>query len=197
LIEAVKHEYPFSDAIEADLKEYQEYLKLRDSDIAEVHNRVLPTQQAPSENLPFSLVSFAVVKVDAEGRETNRQQHQAQVFTEDLGNGVTLEMVKIPGGTFLMGQTEAEKTELIRQFGEDNYQLWFDIELPQHQVTISSFLMGKYPITQAQYQRIMGINPSRFQGLNRPIECVSWKNALDFCQKLSRETLREYRLPTN
>jgi formylglycine-generating enzyme required for sulfatase activity len=95
-----------------------------------------------------------------------------------------------------MGQTEAEKTELIRQVGENNYQSWFARELPQHQVTISSFLMGKYPITQAQYEQIMGTNPSHFQGLNRPIECVSWNDAVEFCQKLWQETSREYRLPT-
>jgi formylglycine-generating enzyme required for sulfatase activity len=137
-----------------------------------------------------------VVTVDAQGKETSRQRHQAEVFTEDLGDGVALEMVKIPGGSFLMGQTEAEKQELIRQVGEEDYQEWFARELPQHEVALSSFLMGKYPITQAQYERIMGANPSRFKGSNRPVEQVSWFDAVEFCQQLSQHSGRNYRLPS-
>ncbi|EDX76242.1 hypothetical protein MC7420_5676 [Coleofasciculus chthonoplastes PCC 7420] len=63
-----------------------------------------------------------------------RQQRQAQYFSEDLGNGVTLEMVAIPGGTFLMGSPETEEGH------RDN-------ESPQHRVTVQSFFMGKYPRT--------------------------------------------------
>ncbi|MFM6135470.1 MAG: formylglycine-generating enzyme family protein, partial [Sphaerospermopsis kisseleviana] len=64
-----------------------------------------------------------------------------------MGNGVTLEMAVIPGGSFMMGSPENEA-------GTRRY------ERPQHQVTVPSFLMGKYPVTQAQYQAIMGTNPS-------------------------------------
>jgi formylglycine-generating enzyme required for sulfatase activity len=73
--------------------------------------------------------------------------------------------VRINGGTFTMGSpaNEPERT---------------DIEGPQHQVTLSSFYMGKYEVTQKEYQEIMGTNPSYFKGDNLPVEQVSWKNAL-------------------
>jgi formylglycine-generating enzyme required for sulfatase activity len=104
-------------------------------------------------------------------------------FTEDLGNGVKLEMIAIPGGTFWMGSptNEAERN---------------NDEGPQHQVTVPSFFMGKYPLTQAQYQAIMGNNPSYFKGNNRPVEAVSWDDAVRFCQKLSQRTGKNYRLPS-
>ena len=58
--------------------------------------------------------------------------------------------------------------------------------------------MGKFVVTQEQYQQIMGNNPSYFteKGAKRPVEKVSWNNAVDFCQKLSQQTGREYRLPS-
>jgi len=56
--------------------------------------------------------------------------------------------------------------------------------------------MSKYPITQEQYQIIMGYNPSRFKGKNRPVEKVSWDNATDFCQKLSKKIAGKYSLPS-
>ncbi len=104
-------------------------------------------------------------------------------FTEDLGNGVKLEMIAIPGGTFLMGSPE---NEAERQ----------DHESPQHQVTVPNFFMGKYPLTQAQYQAIMGKDPSNFKGNNRPVEQVSWDDAVLFCQKLSQRTGNKYKLPS-
>jgi formylglycine-generating enzyme required for sulfatase activity len=104
-------------------------------------------------------------------------------FTEDLGNGVKLEMIAIPGGTFLMGSSENESERR-------------DDESPQHQVTVPSFFMGKYPLTQAQYQAILGSNPSYFKGNNRPVETVSWDDAVRFCQKLSQRTGKNYRLPS-
>jgi formylglycine-generating enzyme required for sulfatase activity len=69
-------------------------------------------------------------------------------------------------------------------------------EGPQHQVTVPSFFMGKYPLTQAQYQAIMGKNPAYFKGNNRPVENVSWDDAVLFCQKLSQRTGKNYRLPS-
>jgi formylglycine-generating enzyme required for sulfatase activity len=100
-----------------------------------------------------------------------------------LGNGVILEMAAITGGTFMMGSPENE----VERFSD---------ERPQHHVTVPSFLMGKYPVTQAQYQAIMGTNPSLFKGSNRPVECVSWDNAVAFCEKLSQKTGKNYRLPS-
>jgi len=93
-------------------------------------------------------------------------------------------MVFILGwGSFLMG---APKTE----------QGSFEWERPQHRVEIAPFYMGRYPVTQRQYQAVMGENPSRFKGENNPVERVSWHKAKEFCQKLSKKTGKTYRLPS-
>jgi formylglycine-generating enzyme required for sulfatase activity len=112
-----------------------------------------------------------------------KSQGLANRFFQDLGGGVRLQMVSIPGGTFLMGAPKLEA-------GSSDYQR------PQHRVNVTSFYMGKYPVTQAQYVAIMGSNPSYFQGGDRPVETVSWHDAVAFCQKLSQRTQRHYRLPS-
>ncbi|MGB3509496.1 MAG: bifunctional serine/threonine-protein kinase/formylglycine-generating enzyme family protein [Microcoleaceae cyanobacterium] len=135
----------------------------------------------PPPKLPIQ--TFTTVTVNAKGEIISRSQHQAQVMTENLGKGVSLEMVKIPGGRFIMGspETEAER---------------FDDESPQHYVDVPEFFMGKYPVTQAQWEAVMGNNPSRFKGANRPVERVSWNDATEFCQKLSQITGKKYSLPS-
>jgi formylglycine-generating enzyme required for sulfatase activity len=120
----------------------------------------------------------------------NEVQKTAQYYVEDLGNGITLDMVLIPGGSFMMGSPE---DELERS--ED--------ESPQHLVNILYFCMGKYPVTQAQWKAVAALpqvnkeleaDPSRFKGDQRPVECVSWYDAVEFCDRLSDQTKRQYRL---
>ncbi|MEJ6485985.1 formylglycine-generating enzyme family protein [Nostoc punctiforme UO1] len=146
---------------------------------------LIPEQLRTSPTVPKLLQTFQfeVVTVDAMGTITNRHNCQANYFVENLGNGVTLEMVQIPGGTFIMGSPAGEAQR-------------YNDEEPQHQVTVSGFFMGKYEITQAQYQAIMGKNPSYFKGERRPVEHVSWDDAVEFCKKLSQKTGRNYRLPS-
>ena len=97
----------------------------------------------------------------------------------DLGNGVSLTLVYIPGGTFWMGSKDDDPEA-------------YDDEKPRHQVTLPAFWMGETPVTQGQYQAVMGSNPSRFQGdLDRPVEMVSWNDADRFCQELSRKLSQE------
>jgi len=69
-----------------------------------------------------------------------------------------------------------------------------DVESPQHQVTVPTFFSGKYPITQAQWQAVMGNNPSYFKGEKHPVGSVSWEDAVKFCSKLSQKTGSKYRL---
>ena len=80
-----------------------------------------------------------------------------------------------------------------------------DDEYPQHPVTVKSFLMGKYPVTQAQWkavaefdevERYLDPEPSNFKGDNLPVEFVTWYDAKEFCQRLSKKTGRKYRLPS-
>ncbi len=111
---------------------------------------------------------------------------------EDLGNGITLEMVKIPGGEFWMGSPEVEEGS-------------YNDERPRHKVRVSPFLMGKYPVTQAQWRAVVNLpqverhlnpDPSYYKGDNRPVEKVSWDDAVEFCQRLARQTRNDYRLPS-
>ncbi|MDJ0775207.1 MAG: SUMF1/EgtB/PvdO family nonheme iron enzyme [Mastigocoleus sp. MO_167.B18] len=139
------------------------------------------------QDLQLQTFPFETVTVDEKGNITERRSLEAKYFVEDLGKGITLEMVKIPGGTFTMGSLEHEKDR-----GED--------EGPQRQVKVPEFFMGKYQVTQAQYQQVMGKNPSSFKGDKRPVEKVSWNDANEFCEKLneklSQKTGRTYRLPS-
>jgi len=130
-----------------------------------------------------------------------KEQRQAQYYTEVLSENIGLEMTLIPGGTFLMGSPDDEP--------ERNNN-----ESPQHQVTVPSFFLGRYPITQAQWRIVAGWepverkldnNPSRFQEeptkgsfsrWDRPVENVSWYDAKEFCARLSQKTQKQYRLPT-
>jgi formylglycine-generating enzyme required for sulfatase activity len=115
--------------------------------------------------------------------EIERSRGSAKCFRENLGNGVVLEMVAIPGGQFLMGSPE---NELGRRTTES----------PQHSVMIQPFFMSRYQITQEQYEQVMGTNPSRFQGAKKPVERVSWNHVVEFCDKLSKISGGNYRLPS-
>ncbi len=135
---------------------------------------------------------FDVVTADSRGGITNTRRRQAQYLSEDVGSGIKLEMVSIPAGTFQMGSPDNEKE---RQANES----------PQHQVKVNSFLMGKFPITQAQWKAVAALSqvriplnadPSKFKGANRPVEQVSWYDTVEFCARLERKTGREYRLPS-
>jgi formylglycine-generating enzyme required for sulfatase activity len=149
--------------------------------------------------------SFEVVTVDVAGKITNRRASKADYHREQLPGDVALDLVKIPSGEFWMGQTEAEKAELIRLVGEEKYQKYYARELPRHQVKVPGFSMGKYAVTQAQWRAVAGLpkvktelepDPAQFKGDNRPIEKVSWHEAVEFCDRISKHTQRDYRLPS-
>ena len=161
----------------------------------------LPKVRLPQESEKEELFNFEVVKVNDSGSIVNRSQGSARQKIEDLGNGVSLEMVKIPGGTFTMGSPKSEKGS-------------YDYERPQHDVTVPQFFMGKYPVTQGQWKAIasrtdlkveldLNPEPSLFQepykGIDRwqrPVEEVTWYQAVEFCKRLSKLTRRNYRLPS-
>ena len=162
-----------------------------------LQRRILVRQPESLPSLPqlTRAFTFQTATVDRSGVVTLRDS-EAQEYIEDLGNGLNLRMVAIRGGTFLMGQTEAEKIQLLKEYGEQNYQTYLDEELPRHEVTIPDFFMGIFTVTQAQYQALMGENPSTFRGEDRPVETVSWDESVAFCDRLSTQTGRNYRLPT-
>jgi formylglycine-generating enzyme required for sulfatase activity len=115
--------------------------------------------------------------------QVRKNSGQASRFIEDLGNGVKLEMVDIPGGEFLMGSPVTEK-------GSNKSERY------QHLVEITSFCMGRHPVTQEQYEALMGINPSEFKGESLPVENVSWNDAQEFCRRLTERSQRKYGLPS-
>jgi hypothetical protein len=91
-----------------------------------------------------------------------------------------IEMVWIEGGSFMMGSKEGA-----------------DDEKPVHEVNLKGFYMGKYEVTQAQWQKVMGNNPSKFSGCPKcPVEWVSWEEIQVFIKKLNTQTGKSYRLPT-
>jgi formylglycine-generating enzyme required for sulfatase activity len=121
-----------------------------------------------------------------------RRSLQVEGYREDLGEGVALTMVKIPAGNFLMGSPGDEPERS-------------DDEGPQHEVTLGAFFMAQTPITQAQWravaawqkvERDLDSDPSYFKGANRPVEQVSWFDALEFCSRLNQRTGQRYGLPS-
>jgi formylglycine-generating enzyme required for sulfatase activity/uncharacterized caspase-like protein len=152
----------------------------------------IKTSETVSLSSDIQTIEFQVISVDERGQEVERYHQTSEHRIEALGDGFVLEMVLIPNGTFLMGSPE---TEVGRLNNED----------PQHSVTVKSFLMGKYPITQAQWTVVaslpkvhqdLELDPSHFKGTDRPVEQVSWHDAVEFCARLSKKTGHEYRLPT-
>jgi formylglycine-generating enzyme required for sulfatase activity len=137
-----------------------------------------------------------------ENSPTGNAGGQNQTFQENLGNDCWLKMVEIPAGKFLMGSPETEPDRK-------------DAESPQHEVTVSSFFMAEFPVTQAQWREIASLrpikrwlnpDPSRFKfypqrdeivkGDLLPVEQVSWYDAIEFCVRLRRLTGKNYRLPS-
>ena len=227
LRDEIDYAFPLDSAAARDLRDLQKLLNLRDDDLRPVIATTLqsaqpgvgidpitqfllsdqppaggappttplshanPSQQPPppwrASDQPVAdpTFRFEVVTVNAQGKVAEKTTKTAEYRREDLGNGITLDMVKIPGGRFQMGAPAEE---------EDRS----DDEGPQHSVTVAEFWLGKYAVTQAQYQAVMGNNPSGFSdnGANRPVEQVSWHNAVAFCEKLSQQTGRTYHLPS-
>ncbi|MEI6331601.1 MAG: formylglycine-generating enzyme family protein [Pseudanabaena sp. ELA645] len=125
------------------------------------------------DELQGKLFRFTVPSVDDTGKIIKQTTHKARCLTIDIGNGVSLEMVYIPG----------------------NLSFWMQ---GVFLCSMGDFHMGKYAITQAQYQAIMGTNPVEYveyKGANRPVTNVSGNDAVEFCKKLSQRTDKEFSLP--
>lgn len=125
-----------------------------------------------AETLPE--ITFEAAFIDRD-KKIRRETRKARQLTEILPGNVKLELIYIPGGSFMMGSN-------------DGYQN----EKPLHPVTLKSFFAGKYPITQAQWKAVMGNNPAYFKGKNHPVENVNWHEAMEYCTKLSQLTGQQY-----
>jgi formylglycine-generating enzyme required for sulfatase activity len=164
---------------------------------------------APGKLLEFA---FTAVMSDARGKVAETRREFVRYFVEELAGGVELEMVEVPGGMFSMGLAEDDIAQVKKEFGrgiekEIREKLverlrW---ETPGHPVKLPAFYLGKYEVTQAQWRAVASLpkvkmdlmsDPSHFKGGNRPVENVSWEEAVEFCERLSRATGRRFRLPT-
>jgi formylglycine-generating enzyme required for sulfatase activity len=151
-------------------------------------------ETARLQNMPLERFPTSTCLLRQEGGRWRMERRPLQVegYREDLGGGLALTMVKIPAGSFLMGSPEDEPKR-------------FEREGPQHEVTLGSFFMAQTPITQAQWRAVAGWqkverdlkpDPSQFNGANRPVEQVSWHEAMEFCRRLSQRTGQRYGLPS-
>ncbi|MBS1788343.1 MAG: formylglycine-generating enzyme family protein [Acidobacteria bacterium] len=155
---------------------------------------------------------FDVINVDDKGRLGEKRKERARFFVEDLGGGVNLEMIEIHAGTFMMGNSPIDLGEIETNYArslnkESRTELHERLaaELPQQTVKVSGFYMSKFEVTQAQWRAVAALpkvnrdlisDPSGFKGGNRPVEQITWEDAMEFCERLSRATGRHYRLPT-
>ncbi|TRU45772.1 MAG: serine/threonine-protein kinase pkn1 [Microcystis aeruginosa Ma_QC_Ca_00000000_S207] len=162
---------------EESLRYWGSYSKLKDL-MAYGHEK-------SAANSKFSFAALNVDKLLQVSPKVNRLANepiQPQQISQDITSlppHFNLEMVYIPAGRFNMGSNERENDK------------------PIHEVNVPAFQIGKYPVTQAQYQAVMGNNPSGFSGNpQNPVESISWFNAQEFCEKLSQLTAKTYRLPT-
>ena len=128
---------------------------------------------------------FETVFVNDNAEIIEQQQKEVFCYTVDI-NGVSLEMVYVPAGNFAMGG-------IPHSGNQPAYQL----VQPIHLVTLESFFIGKYHVTQKQYLALMGTNPAYFKGNDRhPVEEVSWQDAMEFCRRLSELTNKNFTLPS-
>jgi formylglycine-generating enzyme required for sulfatase activity len=160
------------------------------------------------------LLEFEIVQLDDLGNfslDDNRnllmKTSSGSYFVEHLQEGVpALELVSIPGGSFMMGGSEEDPDSFRKQPRSQrrNYKPE-QREYPSHLVSLKPFYISRYPITQSQWEAVqkypqinreMSSNPSNFGGENHPVEHVSWDDAQEFCKRLSARTGKFYSLPS-
>ena len=140
------------------------------------------TQRPVSQTQPVSStasLSTSSTSLNAVGSSTS-----GSVITIPVKNGISIEMVKVEAGSFNMGATPEMENP-------------YDSEKPVHRVTLTNnYYIGKYEVTQALWQAVMGSNPSYFKGDDLPVEKVSWDDCQDFISKLNAMTGKRFRLPS-
>lgn len=218
LMEEKAYAYPLGNVAVAELQELKRLLNLRDEDVLKTEVQILggsllhekgTSQYQPqpsttvrqiqsesalstSDQSSNSTFIFETVKVNKQGKIIEKIPGEAEYFTEDLGNSVTLDMIRIPSGKFLMGAPEGESGARINEY-------------PQREVSISEFWIGKATVTQEQWDTIANLEPveqliqrkpSKFGDLKNPVEQVSWIDAMEFCLRLSQLSGKEYSLPS-
>ena len=144
------------------------------------NNAHKPTEEQQRKAEQERAVREARQREEREARErAAREEQEVRIINNLIAN-----MVYVEGGTFTMGATSEQGNDV-----RDNEQ-------PAHQVTLSSYYIGRYEVTQEEWQVVMGSIPSDFKGSRRPVECVSWEDCQEFIRRLNQKTGRNFRLPT-
>ena len=137
--------------------------------------------QAERERQEQEAREQAAREVELKRQQAVREQAEREAERSRILQNLISNMVYVEGGTFRMGNKD---------------KLAWDNEKPVHQVTLSSFSIGRYEVTQEEWQIVMGNNPSVFYGAKRPVENVNWDDCQEFIRKLNAMTGRRFRLPT-
>jgi formylglycine-generating enzyme required for sulfatase activity len=155
---------------------------------------LVPSESDPSEleELEEQIDSVLIPVLDSSDFVSISSSAEAERRRRETGysngvlkvNGVEYPMVYVSGGTFDMGSTP-------EQVGDA-----YSNEKPVHKVTLSSYRIGMYEVTQDLWEAVMGTNPSSFKGARKPVEEVSWNDCQDFIRKLNSLTGQNFRLPT-
>jgi formylglycine-generating enzyme required for sulfatase activity len=151
-----------------------------------------PKEPKAQSGIKLEDFQFETVQLSDAGKEIKREKLTRKLFNHQIAVDVSLPMVQIPAGKFLMGSPDSEAGR-----SKD--------EGPQHEVSVSAFFMSQTPITQAQWKAVaklqkvnidLDLDPSKFKGDRRPVEQVSWWEAQEFCDRLFKLTGLTYRLPS-
>jgi formylglycine-generating enzyme required for sulfatase activity/serine/threonine protein kinase len=187
--------------IESAYRDYQAHHKTRETEVRQMLEETLPALKAVNAveirrkkrkravEIGISVIFIAVVffaffavdryRLNQDIEAFNATIEARKTVTADLGNGITMAFMPIAAGSFQMGSDNGDSDEK-----------------PVHRVMFTKpFWMAKTEVTQAQYEQIMGENPSYFKRSDLPVECVSWNDAMEFCRKLTEHEQQAGRLP--
>ena len=143
---------------------------------------------APNFAVKLPVFKFDTIQIDRFGKTINRSHHSVKYCAEDLGDDINLEMIKIPDGELIHNSPDKGRNNTTHQ----------------KSLRIYSFYLAKFPTTQRQWQQVarlpqvkrkLQLKPAQFSGADLPVENVSWYDAIEFCQRLSQATGKQYRLP--
>lgn len=144
------------------------------------------------ESLPLQWLEFTTIEVNEKAETIAEPTKSIQAFDEILNEDLSLKMIIIPGGSFMMGSPDGE----LRSY---------DNEKPEHLVTVLSFAIAQFTVTQAQWRAVAQLpkvklklnpEPSYYNGDDRPVEQINWFEATEFCDRLTKLKRRCYRLPS-
>ncbi|MBX7223184.1 MAG: SUMF1/EgtB/PvdO family nonheme iron enzyme [Blastocatellia bacterium] len=171
---------------------------------------VVSTTALPSASR--STVTFVAETglVNSVGTLEQRKPVKSSGFNVELPGNLTLEMISVPAGNFVMGASPAEIGAVQEEFRKTGLSVqkaaqFASLQGPQQTVSVKGFHLGRFEVTQAQWTAVAALpkvardlvaNPAKFQGNQLPVENVSWLDAVEFCARLSKATGRNFRLPT-